>query len=140
MKQLSKFEKFQLGDFLNGKALAYLDKKPYYPYVDGAAVRDTPLRIKVDCVIIKDETNYGEGQPEHINAFEKISFKLPGKTENDIDFNYQDLVWPQGIIKASVYGDYRNNLSVECKNMITLDELKKRGDKNAAKASDNRPA
>lgn len=105
MKNLYQFQKFDLVAFLIGKELM----------VTGCGLwkdRDTgaELGTKVDVAITKDDTTYSPSKDGSVqtNLYEKLSVKLS-------KFNF---TVPVGSIvtivngTATVYGDYRNQLSV----------------------------
>lgn len=85
-----------------------------FEYVDGEK-SDNQIGIKVNCVILED--NYeAQGYTKNANRYEKITFKVLG--ENDLNlFKIDEEVKPVAISKAIVYGDYNNQLSIECKLM-----------------------
>jgi uncharacterized phage protein gp47/JayE len=67
------------------------------------------LGTVVEVVISKDDTQYAQKEGEHVsNLFEKLKFKV----RKDVDVPIKSYVEPVGV-KATVYGDYRNQLSVK---------------------------
>ncbi|MEW4355112.1 hypothetical protein AB1I63_09740 [Streptococcus pneumoniae] len=68
--------------------------------------------IKVHCVVIEDNFK-SEKYQDNCNQFEKITFKV--LNENDVNkFKHGELVQPYNFTKAILYGDYNNQLSIEC--------------------------
>ena len=66
--------------------------------------------MKIECVIASDNTKYTFKNGEKFsNRFEKITFKI-GK---DLEIPMDVRIVPRGVT-ASVYGEYRNMLSVKC--------------------------
>lgn len=94
---------FDAKSFCAGKTFMTTGHRPWIDY-ETKQVRGE----KVDVVILTDETEYKTKPGEVVtNRFEKLTVKVP-KTI-DIPANVMvELVNP----KASIYGDYRNQLSV----------------------------
>lgn len=73
------------------------------------------LGTKVECVIADDKTPYEfRNGKAFTNRYEKITFKV----NKDVKFPLEAHVIPKGV-KAKVYGEYRNMLSVTCDDMIS---------------------
>lgn len=100
MKKLSKFLKFDLDAFLSGKVLQVVSCREWLDY-ETKEKKGT----RVEVAIMRDKTDYGDAGIT--NLFEKFSIKIP-RTINV----------PAGAIvepidgKGTVYGDFRNQLSV----------------------------
>lgn len=104
MKNLYFFQKFDLIAFIQGKELTVTGCRPWKDH-------DTQqeLGTAVDVAITKDETAYptSKGGSVQTNLFEKFSVKVP-----------KTLSVPVGAVvtivngTATVYGEYRNQLSV----------------------------
>lgn len=104
MKNLNKFQKFDLLAFLQGKELTVTGCRPWKDH-------DTQqeLGTVVDTAITKDETVYPTGKDGNVqtNLYEKFAIKVA-----------KPLSIPAGAIvtivngTATVYGDFRNQLSV----------------------------
>lgn len=104
MKNLNKFQKFDLLAFLQGKELTVTGCRPWKDH-------DTQqeLGTVVDTAITKDDTAYPASKDGSVqtNLYEKFSVKVP-----------KPLSVPVGAIitivngTATVYGDFRNQLSV----------------------------
>ena len=71
------------------------------------------LGTKVEVAIVADATDYGEYTGLVTNLFEKLTFKV-GK---DITVPIGVEVQPKGV-EATVYGDYRNNLSCVAEDIL----------------------
>lgn len=97
MKFLNQYLNFAWEPFADGKRFLCLGCKKW---VDN---NGTVLGTKVETVITQDKTAYGK---DGSNIFEKIVFKVP--SEVSIPANTE--VIPQNV-EATVYGDYRNQLS-----------------------------
>lgn len=94
---------FDIAAFCKGKTFLTTGHRPWIDY-ETKQVRGE----KVDVVILTDETEY-KAKPGEIvtNRFEKLTVKIP-KTL-DVPVNVMvEMVNP----KASIYGEYRNQLSV----------------------------
>lgn len=109
MKGLYLFQKFDLPAFLQGKTLTVTD---CHPWKD----RDTQqeLGTALDTAITKDETAYPPTKDGRMvtNLFEKFSIKVP-----------KVISVPVGSVveivngTATVYGDFRNQLSVRAEDV-----------------------
>ena len=109
MKGLSNFLHFDWEAFSRGKQFMVTGLSEYQDYAT-----KVHLGTKVECVIASDKTPYSfkDGQ-EFTNRFEKITFKV----SKDVDISINSYVIPKNVV-ASVYGDYRNQLSVKCDDII----------------------
>ena len=103
MKKLSLFKEpvqIQVEKFFHGKELV----------TTGAKVNPDGL-VVVQLAIIRDDTDYGD--PTVSNVFEKFNFTITNSNEKDL--NKYPLLKKVKIVKvdkATVYGDYGNNLSM----------------------------
>lgn len=110
MKKLGLFSRFDTAAFLSGKVLIVTDIKDWIDF-------DTkkPLGRKVEVVIIEDKTVYPTKDGQAVsNLFEKFTVKVPRSV---VDVSIKDrvtLVNPVG----TVYGDYRNLLSITADNIV----------------------
>ena len=114
MKGLNQFQKFDYEAFLEGKTFLVVRCTPWLDF-------NTKVRLgtKVECVISEDKTHYlpsAEGDKID-NRYEKISFKI----RKDISIPEDSRVIPT-IIKASVYGEYRNMVSFEVSDITIADK------------------
>lgn len=105
MKGLVQFLEFDWNRFSRGKRYICTAVSEYADYES-----KTHLGTKVEAVIAEDKTPYQfrDGKT-FTNRFERITFKL----NKDIDIPVDVEIIPHGV-KATVYGDYRNQLSVKC--------------------------
>ena len=68
------------------------------------------LGTKVECVIASDKTPYSfKDGKTFTNRFEKITFKV----SKDVNIPIESRVIPKNVV-ASIYGEYRNQLSCKC--------------------------
>ena len=79
------------------------------------------LGTKVESVIITDNTSYTYKDKPFTNLYEKISFKV---TKDIIDLPLNSIIIPAGEIKATVFGDYNNQLSVICSDIKIIEPAK----------------
>lgn len=93
--------------------LVVINCSEYYAYVNGERDSSKALGIKVQCVIMQDDFPYTGNTGANANEFEKISFKIPGETRLDL-FQHRQRVVPYNFSKVVLYGDYQNELSIEC--------------------------
>ena len=74
------------------------------------------LGTKVECIIAEDRTPYKskDGQ-KYSNLYEKITFKV----SKDVNIPVNSVVKPVNAV-ATVYGEYRNQLSVKCDDIVVV--------------------
>lgn len=109
MKKLSQFSKFDLERFLNGKTLEVISCSAWNDFTS-----KKHLGTKVETVITKDNTVYDQKDGEVVtNRYEKLVLKIKKDVTVPLDAN----VLPVNAT-ATVYGEYRNQLSV------TADDIK----------------
>ena len=115
MKYLSQFLVFDWERFNQGKQYVATGVSEYTDYDTG-----NHLGTKVDAVIISDKTPYKQkdGSTGN-NRFEKICFKC----SKDVNVPLDARIDPKGVV-ATVYGDYRNLLSIKCEDIVILDGSK----------------
>lgn len=104
MKKLNQFTRFDFGAFSAGKRFLLIGQKPWADYNSGEV-----LGTKFELVITQDKTDY-DTQPDGeaiTNLYEKFTVKVPKNLTlpNNVEVA---LVNPT----ATVYGEFRNNLSV----------------------------
>ena len=106
MKKLSVFLHFDCQSFLEGKQLQALSQKDWVNFET-----KNVLGTVVEAVIVEDHTDYHLKPGEQVtNLFEKMNVKV-AKTGVRIPVGAKiELVNPVG----TVYGDYRNQLSIRC--------------------------
>ena len=109
MKFLNQFTKFDLQGFLADKQLMVTGTSEWVDF-DSKAHRGT----KIEVAIVSDRTKYKQrdGQQE-TNRFEKLAIKV----SKDVTVPLESIITLVNGT-ASVYGDYRNQLSV------TADDVK----------------
>lgn len=109
MKKLSQFTDFNLKRFLEGKVLGAVGCSEWLDFKS-----KEHLGTKVEAAILKDETPYSQKEGETVtNLYEKLVFKI----KKDVTVPLGANVVPVNAV-ASVYGEYRNQLS------ITADDIK----------------
>ena len=114
MKGLRQFLFFDWDAFAKGKIFAVTG-------VSSWDDNDTKAHVgtKVECAIIDDKTEYtipkdGNG---FTNKYQHVKFKI----RKDVNLPIDTKVIPQGV-RASVYGEYYNNLSIECADLGIVKE------------------
>ena len=111
MKYLSQFVKFDAERFFDGKVLMVTGVKKWQDFESKA-----DLGTKVETVIIKDDTHYTHKNGETgTNRFEKLTLKIA----QPVSIPLNTYVLPKGV-KATIYGEFRNQLSVTCDEIQTV--------------------
>lgn len=112
MKKLSMFNKFDWEAFAKGKKFMAIGCREWRDY-------DTQEKkgIKLDFLIVEDKTDYGIQKDEEMatNVWEKGTFKIP----KDIEIPENVQIVPKGV-KATVYGEFRNQLSIEAEDIVIV--------------------
>ena len=119
MRGLSQFQTFDWKAFSKDKQFAVTQVSEYTDFETGKH-----LGTKVEVVIIVDKTPYQfrDGN-EFTNRFEKLVFKC----SKDLDIPLDAIVAPQNAI-VTVYGEFRNQLSVKCDDVTVLSMPKVKAD------------
>lgn len=103
LKKLSQFMKFDWEGFSKGKEFLVLGTSKWVDFETKA-----DMGTKVEVLIAKDETPYKQKDGETVsNRFEKLTLKI----RKDVKVPPNAHVIPVGAA-GTVYGDYRNQLSV----------------------------
>lgn len=121
LNQLVAFLEFNVQAFFIDKLMMIKSILPMKVY-DGKKAVGTQ-GTKIGAVIISDKTKYPNDDPNMRNAFSSFNLKLP---DVDVDtvreqLHIGDQFKLTGCTKASVYGDYKNELSISAK----LSDIKK---------------
>lgn len=131
LKNLSQFQMFDVNSFMRGKALGFMSAEPWVTRTDSGQkdakgnviYNSTDEGVKVNVVIKTDETDYREPKKGELvrNTGKTFAVKVPHKSLDDFkDFQmFVTDVYIRNVQKASIYGDYKNELS------ITADVLNK---------------
>lgn len=119
MKHLGDFAPFDFHAFAKDKVFEVLGVQAWK---DNQSQRF--LGSKVEVVIKEDHTHYNlrAGESSVTNMYEKLIFKVSGDSLVDIPLG--SIVQPVGVV-ATIYGDYRNNLSVKCDRIDIIQPVKK---------------
>lgn len=121
MQKLNMFLKFDLQSFLADKGLEVASFKEHQKYEDGKPVGVDGVAITV--AIVRDGTDYST--PGISNLYQTFTVRVNGVTLDEIStkFSPGDSIMLIRYAKASVYGDYRNQLSVQCNNVDDLEKI-----------------
>lgn len=104
MKGLNLYVSFRWPEFIKGKTLKAVSCGPWVDFETKAH-----MGTKVEVVIAEDDTIYPTKEGKVIsNLYERMQIKVP----KDITVPVGGIVEPVGVV-ATVYGDYRNKLSVK---------------------------
>lgn len=119
MKNLHQFVKFDLDAFLHGKELTVAACMPWIDY-------DTKAKVgtRVEAAITRDDTQYVLGKDGGVtsNLYEKVTIKVK-----------KDISVPVGAVIAiaggagTIYGDYRNQLSIKAEDVKIVDAAVHKG-------------
>ena len=111
MKKLNMFTYFDFDGFAKGKRFTSTGIQPLKDFDSGKVIG-----TKVEAVISQDNTNYGNNEGETVsNHYEKVIFKV--KAHIDIPMNVE--IRPVNA-KATVYGEFRNQLSITAENIEVI--------------------
>ncbi|MBD5463609.1 MAG: hypothetical protein HDR24_11250 [Lachnospiraceae bacterium] len=112
MKKLNKFLSFDWEAFAKGKTFMVTECKPWLDYESKKV-----LGTKVGFIIIEDKTDYdvSEGETAVSNVWEKGVIK----TRKEINIPEKSIIRPKGAV-ASVYGEFRNQLSIEAADITVI--------------------
>ena len=103
LKKLNQFLVFDFARFQHGKILQVIGSSEWKEYKT-----DKHLGVKIETVITKDATEYIQKEGERVsNLYEKLVFKCP----KDIKVPLNAIIEPINPV-ATVYGDFRNQLSI----------------------------
>ena len=107
MKGLNQFQRFDTQGFLREKRLLVTGVREWTDFNTKEV-----LGTIVETVIVEDKTPYKTRDGQRIsNLFEKLNLKIPVR---NFHVELEKVVMPAGEVTASVYGDFRNQLSVKC--------------------------
>ena len=108
MKKLNLFTVFDWPSFVKGKRFVCTGCSEWKDFDTG-----TYLGTKVETAIVADTTDYGDDSGSVTNLFEKLVFKVGKNLTVPIGAEIQ----AKGV-QATVYGDYRNQLSCTAEDII----------------------
>lgn len=115
MKKLNMFVQFDWDGFAKDKSFQVTDVRS----LRDREHNETVLGTVVELVILKDDTDYQTKPGEVVsNLYEKLRVKIP---RSSVDVQVGD---PVVLINptATVFGEYRNQLSVKADDILVLDE------------------
>lgn len=117
---LNDFQKFDFVSFLTGKKCEVSAIRSWEEYKDGEKTGNN-LGIRIDCVIIEDQTSYNLKKDESFNnKYRPISFKIEHIGLDDCPVKMGDKIgstpgcFCPHIVKCTPYGNngFLNNLSI----------------------------
>ncbi|WP_189723681.1 hypothetical protein [Staphylococcus warneri] len=127
MKHLKEFRQFDLDGFLKDKIITVSDIKQNVEYSDGKPT-DNIKGTTIVCIIKRDNTKYkgNENKANYevkTNEDNKFNVKIPS---TDIVEIYNRLpknkpVKLLGVKNANVWGNFQNELSVECDDVVLIE-------------------
>lgn len=107
VKGLNQFQHFDTEGFFRDKRLLVTGVREWTDFNTKEV-----LGTIVETVIAVDKTPYKTKEGQRIsNRFEKLNLKIPVR---NFDVELDKTVVPAGEVTATVYGDFRNQLSVKC--------------------------
>lgn len=105
LKKLNRFLYFDSDYFFEGKRFKTVGKQNWVEYKT-----QKTIGTKVEVVIFADKTDYGCEDGEVVsNIYEKLVFKVPKEIDVPMDVEIKPLN-----SVCTIYGDYRNQLSIVC--------------------------
>lgn len=111
LKKLMQFLKFDFEEFSKGKVYQVNGISEWVDYTTKAH-----MGTKVEAVIVRDDTQYKQKDGETVtNRYEKLNFKV----RKDVNVPVNAYIMPVNAA-ATVYGDYRNQLSVTAEDIRVL--------------------
>ena len=130
MKHLKEFRQFDLEGFLKDKIITVSDIKQDIEYVDGKPT-DNVKGTTIVCIIKRDNTMYkaNENKADYevkTNEDNKFNVKIPSTNIAEI-YNRLPKNKPVKLLnvkKANVWGNFQNELSVECDNVVLIEQKK----------------
>lgn len=114
MKKLRSFMDFDINRFLEGKDLRVVGAEAWQQYDDGKPTQIVGTKYKL--VIVTDATNYQSAEDAHCNEGEQLTVKVPQVKKTFKKLSAVQLVNP----KATVWGDYQNQLSIEAEDITFI--------------------
>ena len=113
MKNLAQFAPFKCEEFLEKKLLAVTNCTVNIDFDS-----KKPIGSKIEVVITKDDTEYDANSKGEIstNLFEKLVIKVPKMNLVIPNMTYVKLLNP----KATIYGEFRNQLSITADDVVVL--------------------
>lgn len=114
MKNLGQFIMFKFMEFAKGKKFMVTEVTPWQDYNTKQV-----LGSAITVVIIEDNTEYGK---QGNNMYEKFKIKV----RKQVNPSVNSLIMPTGEVEATVYGDYRNMLSVTCDDIRIINDKEKK--------------
>lgn len=114
MKNLGQFIFFKFNEFAKDKKFMVTEVSPWQDFKTKEV-----LGSAVTVVVIEDSTIYGK---QGNNLYEKFKIKV----RKQVNPSVNSLVMPTGEVEATVYGDYRNMLSVTCDDIRIVNDKEKK--------------
>lgn len=115
MKNLGQFIFFKFNEFAKDKKFMVTEVSPWQDFKTKEV-----LGSAVTVVVIEDSTIYGK---QGNNLYEKFKIKVRKQVNPPVN----SLVMPAGeVVEATVYGDYRNMLSVTCDDIRIINDKEKK--------------
>lgn len=112
MKYLTRFLLFNILGYLEGKTIQYIGKETWRDFNSGEI-----LGTKIKGLITRDDTDYGNNAEPRANLYEKVVIKVP----KEIDLPLNSVIMPVDAT-ATVFGEYRNQLSIVAKDVEVVNE------------------
>lgn len=107
MKGTHQFEQFDMAGFSRDKDYTVTGTSEWLDYET-----KKPLGWRVDTVVTRDDTKYRAKDGQVVsNLYQPQVFKCEAKP----DVAVGDIVAPVDITSCTLYGQYRNQISVKCK-------------------------
>lgn len=112
LKKLNNFTYFDIDEFVAKKKLVVICVQQWKDFESKKLIG-----TKIETVIILDRTDYGNSEGIVNNLYEKLIIKVPAKIDVPINSEIRLIN-----AEATVYGEFRNQLSIVAENVEVVDK------------------
>jgi len=112
LRGLQQFNTFDFEGFIKGKTLLYVSSSPWVK-------ESETLGAKVKVLVARDDTPYSKA--DITNLGENLEIKVKNKSPEHFSKKFEPMkseVSVSQIVRAVIWGDFRNNLAIESGDII----------------------